>query len=202
MGSANETLILASASSSRAALLTAAGVDFRVEPAGIDETALKRVCRDQRRTPAECALALAEAKAQSVSRRHQRALIIGADQILVCDGEWFDKPADLAAARGQLQRLRGRTHFLATAVCAVRGGERVWRHVCSPELTMRAFSDAFLDSYLTAEGEPILASVGAYRLEARGAQLFERIEGDQFSILGLPLIELFGCLREFGALAN
>jgi septum formation protein len=202
MVSANETLILASASPVRARLLADAGVDFSVEPAEIDEAALKSAFRTQRQKAAECALALAEAKAQSVSRRHQQALVIGADQILVCDGAWFDKPVDLAAARAQLQALRGHTHLLTTAACVLRDAKRVWHHVSSPKLTMRRFGDGFLDAYLAAEGGAILGSVGAYRLEARGVQLFDRIEGDYFSILGLPLIELVGFLREYEAIPS
>jgi septum formation protein len=200
MASASDELILASASPARARLLAAAGVDFRVVPAEIDETVLKRAFRADRREASDCALALAEAKARQVSRRDPQALVIGADQILVCAGAWFDKPADLAAARAQLQALRGRPHLLATAVCASRAGERVWRHACAPQLTMRQFSDAFLDNYFAGEGDAVLSSVGAYRLEARGVQLFDRIDGDHFAILGLPLVELLGFLREFGVL--
>jgi septum formation protein len=199
---ANEKLILASASRVRARLLAAAGVDFRVEPAEIDEATLKRALRADGRTPGDCALALAEAKAQSASHRHPRALVIGADQILVCGGEWYDKADNLDAARAQLRALRGCRHLLATAACAFRSGERVWHHACAPELTMRGFSDRFLDRYLAIEGDTLLGSVGAYQLEARGAQLFDRIDGDYFAILGLPLLELLGFLREDGALAS
>lgn len=198
----NEQLILASASTVRARLLAAAGVDFRVEPAGVDEVPLKLAYHAERHTPADCALALAEAKARSVSQRHPRALVVGADQILVCGSEWYDKPVNLDAARTQLRALRGRRHLLATAACAVCNGERVWRHACGPELTMRSFSDRFLDSYLAAEGDAILGSVGAYRLEAAGIQLFDRIEGDHFAILGLPLVELLSFLREYRVLTS
>jgi septum formation protein len=118
---------------------------------------------------------------------------------LACGGKWFDKPADIGTARVHLRALRGHTHLLATAACVFRDGERVWRHVSSPELTMRHFGDEFLDGYLAVEGEMVLGSVGAYRLEARGVQLFEHISGDHFAILGLPLIELLGFLRETGA---
>ena len=201
MALTNSGLILASASSVRARLLAAAGVVFRVAPAEIDEAALKCACRAGRRVASECALSLAEAKAQWVSRREPGALVVGADQILVCEGEWFDKPADLGAARGQLQALRGRTHVLATAVCAILASERVWRLEVAPELSMRQFSDEFLDDYLAAEGAAVLGSVGAYRLEARGSQLFDSIEGDYFAILGLPLLELLRFLREFGAIS-
>lgn len=200
MASASSRLILASASSVRARLLAAAGVVFRVEPAEVDEAAVKRASRTARRSAGDCALALADAKARWVSRCKPEALVIGADQILVCDGEWFDKPVDLDAARTQLQVLRGRTHVLASAVTAFRAGERIWQHLSAPQLTMRRFSDAFLDDYLAAEGAAALGSVGAYRLETVGVQLFDRVEGDHFAILGLPLIELLGFLREQGLL--
>ncbi len=200
MASASSRLILASASSARARLLAAAGVVFRVEPAEVDEAAVKRAARAARHSASDCALALADAKAGLVSRRKPEGLVIGADQILVCDGEWFDKPADLGAARAQLQMLRGRTHVLVSAVSAFRAGERIWQHLSAPQLTMRRFSNAFLDDYLTIEGAAVLGSVGAYRLEAVGGQLFDRVEGDHFAILGLPLIELLGFLREQGLL--
>lgn len=201
MASTSSGLILASASPARAGLLAAAGIAFCVAPAAIDEAAVKRAFRTDRRAASECALALAEAKAQWVSEREPGALVIGADQILVCEGEWFDKPADLGAARAQLQKLRGRAHMLATAVCAVSARERVWQLGVAPELSMRRFSDAFLDEYLAAEGAAVLGSVGAYRLEARGAQLFDRIAGDHFAILGLPLLELLRFLRESAAIS-
>ena len=124
--------------------------------------------------------------------------MIGADQILECDGAWFDKPRSMSEARSHLLALRGRTHRLATAACVVRDGQRIWHHVSVPALTMRAFSDAFLDSYLERCGDDLLSSVGAYRLEGAGAQLFARIRGDFFTILGLPLLELLGFLREHG----
>jgi septum formation protein len=193
-----EGLVLASASTIRAELLAAAGVDFRIEPAELDEGLLKQVCRAEGRDAADAALALAEAKARQVARRCGRAVVIGADQLLVCGGMWFDKPANLGQARTQLQTLRGRTHELVTAVCAVQDGSLLWHAVSSPRLTMRRFTDTFLDDYIPAEGADILGSVGAYRLEARGAQLFERIEGDYFAILGLPLLELLGFLRTKG----
>jgi len=128
------------------------------------------------------------------------ALVIGADQLLASGAAWLDKPRDLGDAREQLLRLRGRTHILATAVCAARDGVPVWRATSAPELTMRRFSREFLDAYLVAEGAALLFSVGAYRLEGRGVQLFSRISGDYFSILGLPLIELLGFLRDSGRL--
>jgi len=202
MGSPNERLILASASPVRARLLKAAAVDFAVEAAMVDEDAVKRGFRAQGRSAADCALALAEAKARRISARHPQALVIGADQILVCAMEWFDKPEDLAGARRQLRALRGRTHTLETAVCAVLAGEQLWNFASAPQLTMREFTNTFLDEHLAAEGKAILGSVGAYRLEGQGVQLFERIEGDYFAVLGLPLLPLLGFLRKQGQLAR
>src|SRR5579875_2174651 len=187
MAAMDEELILASASPARARLLAAAGLDFRVEAAAVDEEAVRCAYRAEGAEAAECALALAELKARRISERYPGALVVGADQILVCDGLWFDKPAGMAEARAQLQALRGKPHALATAVCAVL-------------LTMRAFSDAFLDAYLAAEGSAILGSVGAYRIEGRGIQLFADIDGDYFAVLGLPLLPLLAFLRERGAL--
>jgi len=197
-----EELILASASPTRAWLLTTAGVEVRVEPAAMDEEAVKQTFRAKGRAAVECALALAEAKACRIADRHDGAFVIGADQILVCDGLWFDKPSDLGAARAQLKALRGRTHELATAVCVVQNGTRIWHTVKRPHLLMREFSDLFLDDYLAVEGTAVLGTVGAYRLEGRGVQLFERVEGDHFAILGLPLLELLGFLRECGQLPS
>ena len=200
MASTPEPIILASASLSRARLLEAAGVPFTVKSAAIDETAIKQEMRKADRAAIECSLALAQAKAEAVSKRHPEALVIGADQLLAAGNEWFDKPESLAAARVQLQKLRGRTHVLVTAVCVVQNSERQWQASSVPELTVRLFSDAFLNEYVAAEGEALLGSVGAYRLETRGVQLFSRMTGDYFAVLGLPLIELLDFLRNRGAL--
>ena len=198
----DEPLILASASASRQKLLAAAGLEFCVEPASIDEAAIKHIFQADRAAAADCALALAEAKAQEVGRHHQHALVVGADQILVCGGRWFNKPTDLDDARDQLQALRGRTHELVTAVCAVRETTRIWDTVTSAKLTMRHFSDTFLNAYLGAERAAILGSVGGYRLEGRGIQLFADIRGDYFAILGLPMLDLLSFLRTRGAVAS
>ena len=128
------------------------------------------------------------------------ALVIGADQILVCDGAWFDKPEDQATARAQLSALRGKSHTLATCVVCHHGGARVWHHLAEPRLVMRRFSDVFLDAYLAAEGEAVTSTVGAYRLEGRGVHLFERVDGDHTAILGLPLPPLLGFLRQYDTL--
>jgi septum formation protein len=198
----DEPLILASASPIRKKLLAAAGLEVRVEPALVDEEAIKRIFQVDRQAAADCALALAEAKARQIAENHRHALVVGADQILVCDKIWLNKPADLADARAQLQALRGRTHKLVTAVCVVREVARIWHTVSSAKLTMRYFSDAFLDTYLGAEQPAALGSVGGYRFEERGIQLFSDIQGDYFTILGLPLLELLGFLRTCGALAS
>lgn len=191
-------LVLASSSAARRAVLAAAGLRFTVVPAAVDEASLKESARAEGLEPAEAALLLAAAKARRVAMRRPDALVIGADQLLVCGDDWFDKPPDLAAARRHLHALRGRTHALVNGVVCWRGGAQVWQHVSSPSLTMRAFSDTFVDAYLAAEGDAILGSVGAYRLEGLGSHLFTGIEGEHSAILGLPLLPLLGFLREHG----
>jgi septum formation protein len=194
--------VLASASTSRAALLRAAGLDFDVLPARIDEAEVKRSARADAASAEDAALQLAELKAQQVSMHEPDALVIGADQILVCGDDWFDKPEGVEAAREQLMRLRGREHVLATAVACYRDGRCVWHHVAAPRLTMRSFSDAFLEAYLAAEGSEVLGSVGAYRLEGRGIHLFAKVEGEHGAILGLPMLALLDFLRQHGVLTT
>ncbi len=191
-------MILASASPARQALLTQAGLTFDCIPAQIDEAEIKRSARAEGVEVEDTALLLAELKARRIARQHPDRLVIGADQLLVCDDRWFDKPTDLADAEAHLRALRGRTHTLVTAVVCHRAGEIVWHHVAQPRLTMRNFSEAFLASYLTAEGEALTTTVGAYRLEGRGMQLFDRIDGEHSAILGLPLLSLLGFLRQHG----
>lgn len=164
----------------------------------VDEDAVKNAFRDKNGTAGEVAEALAELKAMRVSARYPNALVIGADQMLQCDHIWFDKPVDINDARGHLTTLRGRMHELLAAVCVVRDGECIWRHLETARLTMRSFSDGFIDEYLDAVGDDVCLSVGAYQLEGRGAQLFSRIEGDYFTILGLPLLPLLGFLVDQG----
>ncbi len=199
---AHPALILASKSAARAALLRNAGVDFTVETAPVDEASVKASFRAEGRAAEDLALALAEMKAARVSRAHPGALVIGADQLLDCEGVWFDKPGDLAGARRDLLALRGRAHRQISAVCVVADGTAIWRHVEIARLVMRPFSDAFLDDYLARAGAEIGACVGAYRLEDLGAQLFSRIEGDYFTILGLPLLPLLEFLRGHGVVGR
>lgn len=194
-------MILASASIIRGQLLSQAGIAFDVEPAKLDEDEIKRSFKAEGAAASDAAIALAEAKAARVSNRHAGALVIGADQILVCDDVWFDKPAEVPDARRQLLALRGKSHHLVTAVCLYRDGLRLWHHVETPRLTMRDFSDDFLADYLEVCGADLLSSVGAYQLEGRGAQMFQRIDGDYFSVLGLPLLALLAVLRDHRAIA-
>jgi septum formation protein len=193
------SVLLASASRTRAELLRRAGVDCSAEPARIDETAVKQSMQAAGATPDAAAMALAELKAVKLSRRHGDVLVIGADQLLTAGPVWFDKPPDLAHARAQLTALRNRAHRLHSAVCVVLNGAVIWRHGEQATLTMRPFSDAFLDTYLAEIGDLALESVGAYQLEGRGAQLFAKVEGDYFAILGLPLLPLLDFLRGRGA---
>lgn len=197
-GGSAAVVVLASGSHARLTLLHRAGLQCRAERAGVDEYEIKRALRREGAGAAKAAEALAELKAVKVSRRYSGALVIGADQLLVCAGEWFDKPADIDQARAQLSALRGRTHELVTAVVVVRDGTRLWHHLAQPRLHMRAFSDAFLDHYLAVVGAAACESVGAYQLEGLGAQLFSQLEGDYFAMLGLPLLPLLDFLRHHG----
>jgi septum formation protein len=195
-------LILASQSRFRAGLLAAAGVAVETMAAQVDEAEVKEAARAEGASADETALLLASLKAERIARRHPEALVIGADQMLVCEGAWFDKPPDMAAARAQLLALRGRAHTLVTAVLCQRGGQRLWQHVAKPKLVMRDFSEAFLDQYLALEGEVLTTTVGAYRVEGPGLQLFDRIEGEHSEIVGLPMLALLGFLRQHGVLAR
>ena len=195
-------VILASASTSRARLLAAAGIAFDAAPAMVDEDAVKLSMRAEGEEAEAVAVTLAALKAERVSTQHPETLVIGADQLLVCEGRWFDKPVDMAHARAHLQALCGRRHGLATAVVVARGGSTIWHHSEVARLKMRRFSDAFLDRYLEEIGEAACETVGGYRLEALGVQLFEVIEGSHFTILGLPLLPLLAFLREHRVLGQ
>ena len=185
-------LVLASASASRA------GVPFVKDASAVDEDEIKRAMRGEGAGADDLAVALAELKARQVGRRHPGALVVGSDQVLVCEDRWFDKPADRAAARAQLLDLRGKSHSLISAAVVLQGGERLWHHIGRARLTVRPFSEAFLDEYLDQAGNAVLGSVGAYQLEGLGAQLFSRVDGDYFTILGMPLLPLLDFLRNHG----
>ena len=193
-------LILASASRSRSNLLAAAGLDFQIVPADVDESAVKRDMASA--GPEAVASALARTKALTVATTAPAALVIGADQMLEGDGRWFDKPGDRASARRQLLMLRARSHRLISAVAVVCGHDVLWEGRDSARLVVRDFSDTFVDAYLDAVGPDVQNSVGAYHLEGRGAQLFDSVDGDFFTILGLPLLPLLACLRREGILPS
>ncbi|MBN9090585.1 MAG: septum formation protein Maf [Reyranella sp.] len=191
------SLILASASPSRRQMLANAGLAFDIEPAGVDEEEITRSL-GSRAAPQELASTLAEMKAVKVSSRHPDAMVIGADSTLACNGRLFDKPPTLEAARKQLLALRGQTHELFSSVVVARGGQRLWHWAERARLTMRPFTDSFVDAYLAKAGEDVLTSVGAYQLEGLGAHLFTRVDGDYFTILGLPLLPLLSFLAGHG----
>ncbi|RVT99452.1 septum formation protein Maf [Rhodovarius crocodyli] len=193
-------LVLASQSSARRGLLAAAGLRFTAEAAHVDEDALKAAARAEEYSPEDAAVLLADAKAERISRRRPEALVLGADQILECEGSWFDKPADMAGAAAHLRALSGKRHRLVNGIVAFRGGSRIWTHLDSPKLWVRPLSETFIEEYLALEGEAVLSSVGAYRLEGPGIQLFDRIEGEHSSILGLPMLAVLGFLRQQGVL--
>jgi septum formation protein len=199
---ADPPLVLASTSVTRAGLLQSAGLVFDTAAPGVDEAAIKESARADGLDPAECALLLATLKARRISDRLSSALVIGADQLLVCGERWFDKPEGRAAAREQLRALAGQRHALVTAVVCLRGGVPLWQHVATPRLTMRALSDAAIEAYLEAVGDAASGSVGAYQVEGLGIRLFAAIEGEHAAILGLPLLPLLGFLRQHGVLLD
>ena len=191
-------VVLASTSASRRALLQGAGVPFTARSPGVDEDAAKAALLGEGLGPRDVADALAELKAVRINAG--QALVIGADQTLDLDGELIDKAASLEEARARLLRLRGRAHKLHAGVVVAKAGQPIWREVRTATLWMRPFSDDFLEDYLAREGEALLGSVGCYRLENIGVQLFSRIEGDYFTILGLPMLGLLDLLRRHGVL--
>lgn len=191
-------LILASTSVSRRSLLAGAGLTFTCEAARIDERAIEAQLADA--APEAVALRLSQEKALEVSQRFSDAIVIGADQTLSLGPASFHKPASEAAARDQLRALRGQTHRLNAGIACARNGVVTYAHVAVADMTMRAFSDAFLDQYMRIAGKAVLSSVGCYQLEGPGIQLFERIEGDYFTILGLPLLPLLTYLRSVEAI--
>jgi septum formation protein len=192
------SLVLASASHARRTLLDNAGLDYLAEAALVDERQLELEIPATDREPSLIAMHLAIAKARAVSARHPLSIVVGCDQTMSMDSELFHKAADRSGAEETLRRLRGKSHCLNSAVCLVRNGEVLWSHVSVAVMRMRDFSDEFLQTYLERNGDKVLGSVGCYQLEGEGIQLFESIEGDYFTILGLPLLPLLEELRKLG----
>ena len=197
---ADQPLVLASRSAVRRALIEAAGVPLEIAPADIDERAVER--RAGAGTAADVASLLAREKSRAGCAGFKGRLVVGADQTLALGRQRFTKPVDRDTAREQLRTLAGRTHELHSAIAVARDGRVVFGHVDTAKLTVRSLSESFIDAYLDAAGESVMASVGGYQLEGLGSHLFERIEGDYFTILGLPLFALLGFLRREGCLAG
>ncbi len=193
-------IVLASTSSSRRQLLSQTGIYFDTAKPPVDEAPIKTKLKEGGASAADVAEVLAESKANSVADILPGHYVIGADQMLESDGVWFDKPANRNEARRHLQTLRGKTHQLITAAVIAHEGRIIWRHTEVAEMTMRDFSDEFLEQYLDKGGPGLVRSVGAYEVESLGVQLFAKIEGDYYSILGLPVVPLLIALREAGAL--
>ncbi|QEH95803.1 Maf family protein [Gluconobacter thailandicus] len=201
MTTLSTSLILASGSLARRVLLEKSGLTIQLRPVDVDEESLRRACEAAGKSLGETAMALAEAKAvKSAERGEETDLIIAADQILDLEGEAFAKPKTLEEAQNHLRTLRGRTHRLQTAVVLYRGRRKIWSNLAVPELTMRLFSDMFLEAYLEREGTTLLGCVGAYRLEGPGVQLFSSICGDHDAVLGLQRLPLLEALRVQNAL--
>ncbi|MDJ0919812.1 MAG: Maf family protein [Henriciella sp.] len=197
----SKDIILASGSASRRALLSGAGIEAETFKPNVDEDAAKAAMRQKGMSVRDQAMQLAELKAIKVSSQAS-GLVIGGDQMLNLGGEAFDKPGNLDEAANHLRRLSGQAHYLETAIVVAEDGQVVWRHLNRPQLTVRVLSETFIEDYIYACGSALLSTVGAYQLEGRGSQLFTRIEGDYFSILGLPLLPLLDYFRTRGVLVS
>ncbi|HKQ44630.1 MAG TPA: Maf family protein [Rhizomicrobium sp.] len=195
-------LVLASGSASRKSLLKAAGIAFVCDPADLDETALMTALQAKGADAPAVASALAQEKALAVSRRHPGGIVLGGDSVIAFENQFLSKCASLKEARRLLLRLSGQTHMLVSAAALAKDGALLWTHASLCQMTMRDLSPQFLDGYLAAEGPAILSSVGCYHFEGRGAQLFDRVDGDYFSVLGLPLLPVLAQLRKEGLLAS
>jgi septum formation protein len=193
-------LILASQSSSRLSMLRAAGVTVEAKPSGVDEDMIKKEARAKKQSVEDTAMQLARAKAEKIAKQFPDALVLGADQMLECEGRWFDKAGSAEEAADQLRFLSSKTHRLVTAAVLIKGSAVVWQRTEEARLTMRDLSEDFIKAYVTGLGARALQSVGCYALEGEGAQLFTRVEGDFFVILGLPLLPLMEELRRQGLL--
>ena len=196
----SDRIVLASASPWRREMLERAGLAVEAVPSTIDERSVEAPLLAADALPSDIALVLAQAKAEQVSQHHGDAWTIGCDQVLELDGSILHKVADMEDARRRLLELSGRTHHLHSAVVLARGGETEWTHLASPAMTMRTLDPGFVGRHLASAGEAVLGSVGAYQIEGPGIQLFERIEGDFFSVVGLPLLPLLDALRARGAI--
>jgi septum formation protein len=194
------SLVLASASSTRQAMLRAAGVDFTVSPASLDEASLMRDLIAKGENASMVAATLAQQKAILVSRANPRQVVLGGDSVLSLGEEILGKSQDLAALKALLRKMSGRDHHLVSSAALARDGHVLWHHTARVRMTVRHLSEAFIDTYLAREGEALLGSAGGYRFEGLGAQLFESVEGDYFSILGMPLLPVLGQLRALGLL--
>lgn len=197
-----DPIILASGSEIRATLLRNAGLDFQTEVARIDEDSIKSALLAEAATPRDVADALAEMKARKVAGRRPGALVLGCDQVLEFGGALLSKPKSADDARDQLMSMRGKTHRLLSAVVLYQDAEPVWRHVGTVRLTMHHMSDAWIDDYVTRNWDSIRHAVGAYKLEEEGVRLFNRIEGDYFTVLGLPLLDLLSYLKLRGTVSS
>ncbi|PLS22777.1 septum formation protein Maf [Amylibacter cionae] len=193
-------IVLASGSQIRASMLRDAGVDFTVDVPRVDEESILLSLQAEGAKPGDIADTLAEYKSRRIADRHPDSLVIAADQVLTCNGRVYSKPKSVEEARDHLLSLRGQGHQLLSAVVVYEEAKPVWRHIGRAQLTMRAFSDSFLDDYLHKAGESVLSSVGCYQLENVGVTLFSRVQGDYFTILGLPLLEVLDFLRSRGAI--
>jgi septum formation protein len=199
-GPSDIPIILASGSRFRAEMLRAAGVEIEIKTAGVDEASVRDSLGAEGATTEDVAIALAELKALSVSRKRPDAFVIGADQMLECNGVWFEKPVDRDHAAATLQALSGKTHRLVSAVVVAKAGSRIWHTTQSVNMKMRSLTPAYIASYLDAVGPDVHDSVGAYQLEGLGGQLFHAVEGDYFTVLGLPLLPLLDFMRTHGLL--
>ena len=191
-------IVLASKSASRRAMLDAAGVAYRVHPANIDERAVE--AKHEGADPGSVSVSLSVAKAQAVSTAEPGALVLGSDSLIVCDGQRFDKPADREAAVAHLRFFSGKVMQLHSAAALVRDGQPIWQADAMAALHVRDLSDEFIETYLDAEWPEVAGCVGVFRIEALGVQLFDQIEGDQFTVLGMPLLPVLGALRSYGEL--
>ena len=196
----NRPIILASASSIRQEMLRNAGVSFDIKVASLDEDSIKASLSHEQAPVRDCADVLAELKAEKVARSNPDALIIGSDQVLEFDGQTFSKPTDKAEAIAQLQSLSGKLHKLYSAAVIYDQGRPVWRYIGQAKMTMRPLGDAYISDYVDRNWDHIQYCVGGYQIEAEGARLFSKIDGDHFSILGMPLIQVLGYLTSLGAI--